>query len=156
MWIFVFACYKYCSVHWVMKVEGKTVWCQHDSSQFDPKVVCILSLLREKKLSRSSSLKVLDYAMQGSDAAENCAKFVDFLGLRSLFPLFMKVREASSTRASFHLDKFSFTSFVCSCRREKWQVFPWQVSLVKSWHASFSTRRLVKENFAYFFVHTGK
>ena len=29
--------------------------------------------------------------MQGSEAAENCAKFIEFLGLRSLFPLFMKV-----------------------------------------------------------------
>lgn len=51
---------------------------------------------REKKLSRRSSLKVLDYAMQGAEGAENCSKFIEFLGLRSLFPLFMKVRNKSS------------------------------------------------------------
>ena len=51
---------------------------------------------REKKLSRRSSLKVLDYAMQGAEGAENCSKFIEFLGLRSLFPLFMKVRKKSS------------------------------------------------------------
>ena len=48
---------------------------------------------REKKLSRRSSLKVLDYSMQGAEGTENCSKFIEFLGLRSLFPLFMKVTE---------------------------------------------------------------
>lgn len=50
----------------------------------------MILMLREKKLSRRSSLKVLDYAMQGAEGAENCSKFIEFLGLRSLFPLFMK------------------------------------------------------------------
>lgn len=49
-------------------------------------------VFREKKLSRRSSLKVLDYSMQGAEGTENCSKFIEFLGLRSLFPLFMKVR----------------------------------------------------------------
>ena len=48
-------------------------------------------VFREKKLSRRSALKVLDYAMQGVEGAENCTKFIDVLGLRSLFSLFMKV-----------------------------------------------------------------
>ncbi|XP_026468111.1 beta-catenin-like protein 1 isoform X2 [Ctenocephalides felis] len=47
-------------------------------------------MLREKKLSRSGSLKVLDHAMSGIDGKDNCSKFVDILGLRSIFPLFMK------------------------------------------------------------------
>ncbi|CAK8697603.1 unnamed protein product [Clavelina lepadiformis] len=47
-------------------------------------------MLREKKMSRSSALKVLDHAMSGSDGSSNCAKFVEILGLRTLFPLFMK------------------------------------------------------------------
>ncbi|XP_071784822.1 beta-catenin-like protein 1 [Asterias amurensis] len=47
-------------------------------------------MLREKKLSRHSALKVLDHAMTGAEGAENCTKFIDILGLRSLFPLFMK------------------------------------------------------------------
>ncbi|CAG2069275.1 unnamed protein product, partial [Timema podura] len=47
-------------------------------------------MLREKKLSRNGSLKVLDHAMSGPDGKENCNKFVDILGLRTIFPLFMK------------------------------------------------------------------
>uniref|UniRef100_A0A915LCG8 Beta-catenin-like protein 1 n=1 Tax=Romanomermis culicivorax TaxID=13658 RepID=A0A915LCG8_ROMCU len=47
-------------------------------------------MLREKKMSRSSALKVLDYAMNSKAAKDNCDKFVDILGLRTLFPLFMK------------------------------------------------------------------
>lgn len=41
-------------------------------------------------MSRNSALKVLDHAMSGSDGADNCAKFVDILGLRTLFPLYMR------------------------------------------------------------------
>ena len=47
-------------------------------------------LRREKKKSRSGALRVLDHAMTGPEGADNCIKFVDVLGLRSLFPLFMK------------------------------------------------------------------
>ena len=50
----------------------------------------MILMLREKKLSRRSSLKVLDYAMQGPEGTENCSKFIEFLGLKTLFPLFMK------------------------------------------------------------------
>ncbi|XP_056643476.1 beta-catenin-like protein 1 [Diorhabda sublineata] len=47
-------------------------------------------MLREKKTSRNGSLKVLDYAMSGPNGKDNCNKFVDILGLRTIFPLFMK------------------------------------------------------------------
>lgn len=47
-------------------------------------------MLREKKLSRNGALKVLDHAMCNAEGADNCNKFVDILGLRSIFPLFMK------------------------------------------------------------------
>ena len=47
-------------------------------------------MLREKKISRNSALKVMDYAMQGAEGASNCAKFVEIYGLRTLFPLFMR------------------------------------------------------------------
>lgn len=47
-------------------------------------------MLREKKMSRNGSLKVLDHAMNGPDGKDNCTKFVDILGLRTIFPLFMK------------------------------------------------------------------
>ncbi|XP_004924669.2 beta-catenin-like protein 1 [Bombyx mandarina] len=47
-------------------------------------------MLREKKMSRNGSLKVLDHALVGPDGRDNCNKFVDILGLRTVFPLFMK------------------------------------------------------------------
>ncbi|KAJ4933843.1 hypothetical protein JOQ06_006652, partial [Pogonophryne albipinna] len=47
-------------------------------------------MLREKKMSRCSSMKVLDHGMIGAEGADNCHKFVDILGLRTIFPLFMK------------------------------------------------------------------
>uniref|UniRef100_A0A8C5G530 Beta-catenin-like protein 1 n=1 Tax=Gouania willdenowi TaxID=441366 RepID=A0A8C5G530_GOUWI len=47
-------------------------------------------MLREKKMSRTSALKVLNHGMIGPEGADNCHKFVDILGLRTIFPLFMK------------------------------------------------------------------
>lgn len=47
-------------------------------------------LFREKKMSRNCGIKVLDHAMTGAEGADNCTKFIDILGLRSVFPLFMK------------------------------------------------------------------
>lgn len=47
-------------------------------------------MLREKKMSRNGSLKVLDHALAGPEGRDNCNKFVDILGLRTVFPLFMK------------------------------------------------------------------
>ena len=51
-------------------------------------IICYVA--REKKMSRYSAVKVLNHAMQGIEGADNCNKFVDILGLRSIFPLFMK------------------------------------------------------------------
>ena len=42
-------------------------------------------------MSRKSALKVLAYAMTSEGGGDNCSKFVEILGLRSVFPLFMKV-----------------------------------------------------------------
>merc|ERR1719447_58656 len=47
-------------------------------------------MLREKKKSRAGALKVLSHALMGAEGTDNCVKFVDILGLRTLFPLFMK------------------------------------------------------------------
>ncbi|ETN67797.1 nuclear protein NAP [Anopheles darlingi] len=55
-------------------------------------------MLREKKLSRNGSLKVLDHAMSGPDGRDNCNKFVDILGLRTIFPLFMKTPKRNKNR----------------------------------------------------------
>ncbi|KAK0423234.1 hypothetical protein QR680_008041 [Steinernema hermaphroditum] len=47
-------------------------------------------MLREKKQSRQSALKVLNHATTGPEGRELCSKFVEIFGLRTLFPLFMK------------------------------------------------------------------
>jgi len=52
-------------------------------------------MLREKKTSRNGALKALDYALVGPEGADCCQKFVDILGLRSVFPLFMKTPKKS-------------------------------------------------------------
>ncbi|XP_062283049.1 beta-catenin-like protein 1 [Scomber scombrus] len=58
-------------------------------------------MLREKKLSRTSAMKVLDHGMIGPEGADNCHKFVDILGLRTIFPLFMKTpKKMKKTGAS--------------------------------------------------------
>lgn len=58
-------------------------------------------MLREKKMSRTSALKVLDHGMIGPEGADNCHKFVDILGLRTIFPLFMKTpKKMKKTGAS--------------------------------------------------------
>ncbi|XP_001359507.1 beta-catenin-like protein 1 [Drosophila pseudoobscura] len=55
-------------------------------------------MLREKKMSRNGSLKVLDHAMAGPDGRDNCNKFVEILGLRTIFPLFMKTPKRNKLR----------------------------------------------------------
>ncbi|KAM4562558.1 beta-catenin-like protein 1 [Odontesthes bonariensis] len=58
-------------------------------------------MLREKKMSRTSALKVLDHGMIGAEGADNCHKFVDILGLRTIYPLFMKTpKKMKKTGAS--------------------------------------------------------
>jgi len=52
-------------------------------------------MLREKKKSRSGALKVLSHALTGPEGVDNCIKFIDILGLRTLFPLFMKTPKRS-------------------------------------------------------------
>ncbi|KAH7675885.1 DUF1716 domain-containing protein, partial [Aphelenchoides avenae] len=47
-------------------------------------------MLRERKQSRESALKVVSYATAIPDGRANCDKFVEILGLRTLFPLFMR------------------------------------------------------------------
>ncbi|KAI8084798.1 Catenin-beta-like protein [Halteromyces radiatus] len=51
----------------------------------------MLIMLKEKTLARIRAVKVLNYALSGSDDAAhaNCTRFVDAMGLKALFPLFM-------------------------------------------------------------------
>lgn len=65
------------------------------------KKVWLFYFRREKKMSRTSALKVLDHGMIGAEGADNCHKFVDILGLRTIFPLFMKTpKKMQKTGAS--------------------------------------------------------
>ncbi|KND01221.1 uncharacterized protein SPPG_04312 [Spizellomyces punctatus DAOM BR117] len=50
----------------------------------------MILMLKEKKMSRMRALKVLDHAMLGADGASCCNHFVDILGLKTLFPAFMR------------------------------------------------------------------
>ncbi|KAE9550831.1 hypothetical protein FO519_005959 [Halicephalobus sp. NKZ332] len=47
-------------------------------------------MLKEKKAAREGALRVLSYVTAVPDGAENCNHFVEMLGLRVIFPLFMK------------------------------------------------------------------
>ncbi|XP_074644363.1 beta-catenin-like protein 1 [Tubulanus polymorphus] len=60
----------------------------------------MILMLREKKMSRHSAIKVLDHAMTGSDGSDNCQKFIDILGLRSVFPIFMKTPKVTKKGTS--------------------------------------------------------
>lgn len=51
-------------------------------------------MLQSKKLSRQSSLKVLNHAMCNAEGKDNCVKFIEIFGLGSLFPAFMKPPKA--------------------------------------------------------------
>ncbi|CDZ98759.1 Uncharacterized conserved protein [Phaffia rhodozyma] len=48
-------------------------------------VIC----MKEKKLARARSIKVLDHALSGSEGSDNCERFVENLGLKTLFAAFM-------------------------------------------------------------------
>ncbi|TKR95884.1 hypothetical protein L596_009994 [Steinernema carpocapsae] len=47
-------------------------------------------MLKEKKQSRQSALKVLSHATNGVEGKVLCEKFIEIFGLRTLFPLFMR------------------------------------------------------------------
>ena len=49
-----------------------------------------MALDREKKMSRMRALKVIDHALMGAESAALCAHFVANMGLRTLFPVFMR------------------------------------------------------------------
>jgi len=65
-------------------------------------------MLREKKKSRGGALKVLSHALSGEGGKALCSKFVEILGLKTLFPLFMKTpskRKRSGISAKDHEER---------------------------------------------------
>ncbi|CAG5110882.1 Oidioi.mRNA.OKI2018_I69.chr2.g5234.t1.cds [Oikopleura dioica] len=47
-------------------------------------------MIREKKMSRNSALKVINHVVSGYEGRDNSIKYIEILGLKTLFPLFMK------------------------------------------------------------------
>lgn len=72
----------------------------------------MILMLKEKKLSRHSALKVLNHAMCNAEGAGNCAKFVEVYGLRSLFPAFMRTPKHASKRVTS--SETEYEEHVCS------------------------------------------
>lgn len=52
-------------------------------------VELLVLMLKAKNLSRSRAIKTLDHAMQGREGAPLCERFVESLGLKTLFSIFM-------------------------------------------------------------------
>lgn len=50
----------------------------------------MLLMLKEKHASRNCAIKVLNHACSGVDGAPCCSKLIESLGLRAIFPLFMR------------------------------------------------------------------
>jgi hypothetical protein len=46
-------------------------------------------LYRERLLARTRAIKVLDYALQTENGSDSCERFVEMLGLKSFFSVFM-------------------------------------------------------------------
>ena len=51
-------------------------------------------------MSRNGALKVLNHALIGPEGKDNCHKFIDILGLRTIFPLFMKTPKKTKRTVS--------------------------------------------------------
>ncbi|PVD20541.1 hypothetical protein C0Q70_18697 [Pomacea canaliculata] len=55
----------------------------------------LLKRIKGEKIITELCYKVLNHAMTGVDGVDNSQKFVDILGLRTIFPLFMKTPKSS-------------------------------------------------------------
>ena len=76
-------------------------------------------MLQSKKLSRRSSLKVLNHAMcgGGAECRDNCEKFVEIFGLGSLFPAFMKTPRGVKKGSGLEEQEEHVTSIIASLFR---------------------------------------
>ncbi|KAI1850395.1 hypothetical protein JX266_004253 [Neoarthrinium moseri] len=71
--------------------EGKTKFVEAEGVE-----LCLL-MLKEGKLSKMASLRLLDHATGGPSGAEVCTKMVEAGGLKSMFTLFMKKNNDGQT-----------------------------------------------------------
>ncbi|BEJ09459.1 hypothetical protein CcaverHIS641_0603740 [Cutaneotrichosporon cavernicola] len=63
-------------------------------------VELLLLILKKKQLSSLRALKVLDYALQSEAGSNSCERFVEMLGLKTLFSLFMGKADKKKRQAS--------------------------------------------------------
>ncbi|KAI1283872.1 Catenin-beta-like protein [Xylaria sp. FL0933] len=75
--------------------EGKTKFVEAEGVE-----LCLI-MLKEGKLSKSASLRLLDHAVGGASGVEACQKIVEAGGLKSIFTMFMK--KSTDHRAAEHL-----------------------------------------------------
>ncbi|WFD01420.1 hypothetical protein MOBT1_000083 [Malassezia obtusa] len=68
----------------------------------DEGVELMVLILREKRASRLRALKVLDHALSGVHGAPQCERFVESLGLKSLFAVFMLPLEQGKKNRAHH------------------------------------------------------
>ncbi|KAM0746568.1 DUF1716-domain-containing protein [Meredithblackwellia eburnea MCA 4105] len=61
-------------------------------------LMCLM--LKEKKMSRTRAIKTLDFAMQGKAGMPVCDKFVEMLGLKTLFSAFMGKGASKSKKSA--------------------------------------------------------
>ncbi|KAI5475947.1 beta-catenin-like protein 1 [Pseudohyphozyma bogoriensis] len=77
-------------------------------------LMCLM--LKEKKLSRTRAIKTLDYALQGPAGIPLCEKFVEMLGLKTLFSAFMGKNAGKKAKGAIttHEDNEHVLSIVSS------------------------------------------
>ncbi|KAI0148844.1 Catenin-beta-like protein [Xylariaceae sp. FL1272] len=75
--------------------EGKTKFVEAEGVE-----LCLI-MLKEGRLSKAASLRLLDHAAGGSSGAEVCQKIVEAGGLKNIFTLFMK--KSTDHRTAEHL-----------------------------------------------------
>jgi beta-catenin-like protein 1 len=74
-------------------------------------------IMKEKVVARTRAIKVMAYATQGEDGKGCCERFVEVLGLKSLFSAFMgKVSELIRGSTSRGISSFGADPFVICCR----------------------------------------
>lgn len=91
----------------------------------------MILMLKEKKYSCRSALKVLNHAMCSFEGRSNCVKFVEVYGLRSLFPYFMKAPKKTKKARSMEVEYEEHTTSII-------------VSLLKNCSGSVKDRVITK------------
>ncbi|KAI9627395.1 hypothetical protein H4Q26_017392 [Puccinia striiformis f. sp. tritici PST-130] len=68
-------------------------------------VELMIILMKRKNLAKYRALKVLDHALSGDEGSANCEKFVDCLGLKTLFSFFMGKKNSKKSTSTHDDDE---------------------------------------------------